>query len=79
MRADSWNWIAIPELTEPIRVTAKIRYRHTEQPATVYPEENGSSRVVFDKPQRAITTGQTVTLYEGDTVLAGATITKVEE
>ena len=79
LRASSWNWIAIPELTEPIRVTAKIRYRHNEQPATVYPEENGAARVVFDQPQRAITTGQAVVLYDGDLVIGGGTITEVLE
>ena len=48
-----------------------------EQPATVYPEENGSARVVFHQPQRAMTPGQAVVLYDGDTVIGGGTITKV--
>ena len=72
--ADNWNWISIPALTEPIRVKARIRYRHTEQPATVYPEENGVAQVVFDEPQRAITPGQAVVLYDGDTVVGSGTI-----
>lgn len=72
--ADNWNWIAYPSLTEPIRMRARIRYRHTEQPATVYPEENGIARVVFDEPQRAITTGQAVVLYDGDLVVGSGTI-----
>lgn len=75
--AEGWNWITIDDPKEPIRVTAKVRYRHQEQPATVYPEENGSARVVFDEPQRAITTGQAVVLYDGDTVVGSATITQV--
>lgn len=77
LRAGDWNWIAIAELTEPIRVMAKARSRMTEQPATVYPEENGCARVVFDTPQRAITPGQAVVLYDGDTVVGGGTITEV--
>lgn len=77
LRAKDWNWIPFPALTEPIRVMAKVRYRHTEQPATVYPEENGYARVVFDEPQRAITTGQAVVLYDGDLVIGGGTITQV--
>lgn len=77
LRANNWNWIPFPALTEPIRVTAKIRYRHTEQPATVYPEENGFARVEFDTPQRAITTGQAVVLYDGNMVVGGGTITEV--
>lgn len=77
LRANDWNWIAIPELTEPIPVKAKARSRMTEQAATVYPEENGFARVEFDEPQRAITPGQAVVLYDGDTVVGGGTITEV--
>ena len=77
LRASDWNWIPFPALTQPIRVNAKVRYRHIEQPATVYPEENGCARVEFDEPQRAITTGQAVVLYDGDMVIGGGTITEV--
>lgn len=77
LRANDWNWIPFAQLTEPIRVMAKVRYRHVEQPATVYPEENGFARVEFDEPQRAITTGQAVVLYQGDMVIGSGTITEV--
>ena len=77
LRANDWNWFPFPELTSPIRVLAKTRYRQAEQPATVYPEENGYARVVFDEPQRAITPGQAVVLYDGDLVIGGGTITQV--
>ena len=77
LRASDWNWIPFPALTEPIRVTAKVRYRHTPQPATVYPEDNGFARVEFDEPQRAITAGQAVVLYDGDLVVGSGTITEV--
>ncbi len=73
--ARDWNWLPFPALTAPIRVKAKARYRHIPQPATVYPEENGCARVVFDEPQRAITPGQTVVLYQEDLVVGGGTIT----
>ena len=72
--AKDWNWIAFPALNEPIRCRAKARSRMTEQAATVYPMENGLAKVVFDEPQRAITPGQAVVLYYGDTVLGGGTI-----
>ena len=75
--ANDWNWIAIPQLTEPIHVLAKARSRMTEQPAWVYPEEGGFARVEFDEPQRALTPGQAVVLYNGDTVVGGGTITEV--
>ena len=77
LRAKDWNWLPFPALTEPMRVMAKARYRHTEQPATVYPEENGFARVVFDAPQRAMTPGQAVVLYDGDTVIGSGTITEI--
>lgn len=76
LRATDFNWIPFPSLTEPIRITAKIRHSQNEQPATAYPEENGTVRVVFDAPQRAITPGQAVVLYQGDLVVGGGTITE---
>ena len=72
--AGDFNWISIPELTAPMRVKAKARYRQVEQPATVYPLDNGLVKVVFDEPQRAITRGQSVVLYDGDVVVGGGTI-----
>ena len=72
--AKDWNWIAFPTLNESIRCKAKARSRMTEQAATVYPMENGLAKVVFDEPQRAITPGQAVVLYDSDTVLGGGTI-----
>ena len=75
--ADDWNFFPFDELTAPLRCKAKARSRMVEQPATVYPEENGLCRVVFDEPQRALTTGQAVVLYDGDLVLGGGTIREV--
>lgn len=77
LRAKDWNWFPFAQLNEPLRVLAKARSRQMEQPATVYPEENGYARVVFDEPQRAITPGQAVVLYVDDQVIGGGTITEV--
>ena len=74
--AKDWNWLPFPALTAPMRVMAKARYRHIPQPATVYPMEDGNAKVVFDEPQRAITPGQTVALYEGDMVVGSGIITQ---
>ena len=76
--ADDWNWISVAGINQPMRVTAKARYRHTEQAATVYPEENGYVRVVFDTPQRALTTGQAVVLYQREIVVGGGIIRNVQ-
>ena len=76
LRAEDMTWFPFPALTEPMRVTVKIRHSQQEQAATVYPEEAGRVRVVFDAPQRAVTPGQAVVLYRGDLVIGGGTITQ---
>lgn len=73
------NWISIENLTESMRVKAKVRYRHTEDDATIYPYGEGMVKVVFDRPQRAITKGQAVVFYNGDYVVGGATICEIKE
>jgi len=55
-------------------VLAKIRYKSEKMPARVYLAGDDRIRVVFDKPQRAVTPGQAIVLYDDDVVLAGATI-----
>lgn len=76
LRASGWQWYPFPALTEPMRVTAKTRHTPREAPATVYPEADGCARVEFDTPQRAITPGQAVVLYQGELVVGGGTITQ---
>lgn len=77
LRANDWNWFPFDSLMQPLRVWAKTRSRMIEQPATAYPDECGFVRIVFDEPQRAITPGQAVVLYQGDLVVGGGTITEV--
>ena len=77
LRADDWNFIPFDAINQPIRCKAKARSRMVEQSCTVYPEEKGFCRVVFDEPQRALTPGQAVVLYDGDLVLGGGTIREV--
>ena len=77
LEADSVNLISVDSLTEPKRVTAKIRYRHKEQPATAWQTPDGILHVKFDEPQRAITKGQAVVMYDGDVVVGGGVINKI--
>lgn len=55
-------------------MTARIRYRQPEQPCTVTATGADTVHVSFETPQRAITRGQAVVFYDGDTVLGGGTI-----
>ena len=64
---------AIDIIDEPIRIKAKVRYKQEAQSATAT-IENGLLHIVFDEPQRAICKGQSVVLYDGDTVLGGGKI-----
>ena len=68
------NLIACDSIPAPIRVTAKIRYGQNETPATVEQIGEGRIRVDFDVPQRAVARGQSVVLYDGDTVVGGGII-----
>ena len=75
--AEDVNFLPFETLEDPITVTAKARYRHKPQEATVYPLEGGKMKVVFSTPQRALTPGQAVVLYDGDLVVGSGTITEI--
>ncbi len=68
------NLTAIEAVTEPICVTAKLRYTPHEAKATLYPEVDGKLHLVFDAPQRAATRGQHCVFYNGDLLLGGGEI-----
>ena len=74
--ANDLNWITIDELTEPLRVKAKVRYGAKEDDAVIIPINEKVVKVVFDKPQRAITPGQSVVFYDGDRVVGGGVIVR---
>ncbi|MBO5390055.1 MAG: tRNA 2-thiouridine(34) synthase MnmA [Lachnospiraceae bacterium] len=68
------NLISIPEITGELRCKARPRYNAKEAWATVTRLDEDRIQVVFDEPQRAITKGQAVVLYDKDTVIGGGTI-----
>ncbi|WP_406944445.1 tRNA 2-thiouridine(34) synthase MnmA [Halobacillus sp. SY10] len=68
----SWTKGFVP--TESFKCTAKFRYRQEDSGVTVYPMEDGTWKVMFDEPERAITPGQAVVFYDGEVCLGGATI-----
>ena len=74
LTAKELNWMAFETPPDSFRASAKIRYRHTEQPCTVKVLPGGRVAVEFDEPQRAATPGQAVVFYRGDTVLGGGVI-----
>ncbi len=74
LTAGNVNLISCEDIPEPIRVQAKIRYRHAAQPAEAYMTEDGKLHIKFDEPQRAVTKGQAAVLYDGDIVVGGGII-----
>lgn len=81
LTASGINWIAgadkLPE--GPFKCTAKFRYRQPDQGVTVTPQPDGTLFVQFDEPQKAITPGQAVVFYDGETCLGGGIIEKAEK
>jgi len=73
-RVQELHWCAGIAPASPVRCSVKLRYRHPEQPAQVFPAPDGTARILFDEPQRAATPGQAAVFYDGDTVLGGGTL-----
>jgi tRNA-specific 2-thiouridylase len=71
--ASRTNFPSDVPLGEPVSVTAKIRYKASESPATITVHD-GSAEIRFDEPQRAITPGQAVVFYQDDELVGGGII-----
>jgi tRNA-specific 2-thiouridylase len=82
LRAAEWHWVSGRAPALPLRCQARIRYRQPLQGCTLMANGTwyrrrtvpGALEVRFDVPQRAVTPGQFVVLYDGDEVLGGGVI-----
>jgi len=63
----------------PFRAEVRVRHRAPEVPATVHPRVDGTARVVFDRPVRAVAPGQSCVFYRGDVVIGGGLIARTPE
>ena len=72
--ASGVNWSGCERPVAEIRVTAKVRYKDNDTPASAQGLEDGKIRVTFDNPKRAITPGQSVVLYDGDDLVGGGIV-----
>jgi len=72
--ANEFHWISGERPKEEIRCKAKMRYRQVEHSVVVIPINNDVVHIIFNEPQRAVTPGQAVVLYDGDIVLGGGVI-----
>jgi len=68
------NWISLEAPSESLRASVKIRHKHVPAEATITALDATRVRIVFDTPQRAITSGQGGVFYDGERVLGGGWI-----
>ncbi len=69
------TWIDGPPgpADEPMRLSVKCRYRQADQAASLI-WQGEKALLHFEKPQRAVTPGQSAVLYQGDLCLGGGII-----
>jgi tRNA-specific 2-thiouridylase len=73
------HWIAAQPPATHFAATAKIRYRQREQPCQIELRTDGTAKVLFHAPQRAMTPGQYAVFYSGETCLGGGVIKHVSD
>lgn len=74
------NWVAMPGRDATFIADVKIRYTHRPRRAVIIPmKEPGSARIVFERPESAVTPGQSAVFYHDDLVLGGGTIVETEK
>jgi tRNA-specific 2-thiouridylase len=74
LRAGDIYWVAGEAPALPMRCVAKVRYRQADQDCTVEPAVGGGYSVTFERPQRAVTPGQSVVFYDDELCLGGGVI-----
>ena len=78
LTADNLSWIDSPAPSAGLKCQAKTRYRQSDQHCTITEIDEQHFKLVFDKPQRAITAGQSVVLYSSGRCLGGGIIDQTE-
>src|SRR5690606_21943201 len=74
LRSEAAHWIAGTPPAARFTCTAQTRYRQADEACEVVVNDDGTLEVRFDRPQRAVTPGQSVVLYDNDNCLGGAVI-----
>jgi tRNA-specific 2-thiouridylase len=74
LRSEAMHWIAGQPPAKRVSCTAQTRYRQADEACQVEVHDDGTVSVQFARPQRAVTPGQSLVLYDGDACLGGAVI-----
>lgn len=75
-RTRAMHYVGGEAPSEPLRCTAKIRYKAKEAPGWLKPSRDGGAEFEFDQPQRDVTPGQGLVCYLGDEVIGGGVIAR---
>ena len=75
--ANQLHWVDRKGPVQTMQLTVKTRYRQQDVPCTVEPINNGEVKVMFDKPEKAVTPGQSAVFYLGDVCLGGGIINSI--
>ena len=76
--ATELSWVSGTPPTPPFTCHSKVRYRQEDHPCIIERIENGKMWVRFPQPQRAVTPGQSIVIYEGSSCLGGGMIISKE-
>ncbi len=71
---EAMDWVAGAPPASEGRYSAKTRYRQGDVNCTMRVDDDGGVEVRFDDPQRAVTPGQSLVLYDGEICLGGGVI-----
>ncbi|MDC8802494.1 tRNA 2-thiouridine(34) synthase MnmA [Halomonas pacifica] len=74
LATEAMDWVAGKPPAAEARLTAKTRYRQSDVPCVMHARDDGGVEVHFDEPQRAVTPGQSLVLYDGEICLGGGVI-----
>ncbi len=74
LATEAMDWVAGEPAAEEARLTAKTRYRQSDVPCQMWTRADGGVEILFDDPQRAVTPGQSLVLYDGAICLGGGVI-----
>ena len=76
--SETAHWVEGRPPADTFECTAQTRYRQLDEPCRVDVAIDGGLEVRFQRPQRAVTPGQSVVLYQDDVCLGGAVIARTD-
>jgi len=74
--AEEVNFLSVDSIRKSRLAKVKIRYNHRQVSSRIAPLNRGQIKIEFNRPQRAVTPGQSAVFYDRDILLGGGIIKK---